>query len=106
MTPITLIGASWFFGFVCSVCAISFPFLLPRHRWPALFMGLAAVLISLMGLSGRTPLGRLPDLGWSWSNDSFLISVRLGSTFILPLVLAIVGLAMLLVRKKVRSYGA
>jgi hypothetical protein len=69
-------------------------------------MALAAVLISVMGLSGRTPIGRLPDIAWSWSSDSFLISMRLRSTFIVPLVLALLGLAVLLVRNKGRLYGA
>jgi hypothetical protein len=105
-TTVTLLGTIWLFCFVCSICAISFQFLMPRHSWPALFMALAAALISVMGISGRTPFGRLPDIAWSWTNDSFLISVRLGWTFIVPLVLAIVGLAMLLVRKRSGLYGA
>lgn len=61
-------------------------------------MGAVAVLISLMGLTGWTPLGRLPEIGWSWGDDSFLIAMRLGSAFIVPLVLALVGLATLAVR--------
>ncbi len=105
-TTITVLVVIWFFSFLCSVCAISLPFLLPRQLWPPLFMALAAVLISVMALSGRTPLGRLPDVAWSWSNDSFLISMRLGSAFILPLLLALVGLATLFIRNKKRLYGA
>jgi hypothetical protein len=100
-TTITILGIIWFVGFVCSVCAISFAFLLQR-LWPTLLVALAAILVGAMGLSGRTPLGRLPDVAWSWSNDSLLISMRLASAFVLPLLLAIVGLATLLIRNRKR----
>ena len=76
-----------------------------QGRRAALLVAVLAALISVMGFTGRTPLGRLPDVAWSWSNDSFLISMRLGSAFILPLALAIVGTATLLVRNKGRLYG-
>jgi hypothetical protein len=105
-TTVTMLGAIWFFSFLCSVCSITFALLWPRHAWAALLMAASALLISVMGLTGRTPLGRLPDIAWSWSNDSFLISMRLGSAFILPLALAIIGTATLLVRNKGRLYGA
>ncbi|HZR16242.1 MAG TPA: hypothetical protein VFE51_02850 [Verrucomicrobiae bacterium] len=105
-TTVTILGAIWFFTFLCSVCAITFAILWHRHAWAALLMAALAISISVMGLTGRTPLGRLPDVAWSWTNDSFLISMRLGSAFVIPLVLAIVGTATLLVRNKGRLHGA
>lgn len=102
---IAALGIFWFVSFLISVCAISFALLL-RQVWPTLLAALAAILVGAMGLSGRTPLGRLPDVAWSWSNDSFLISMRLGSAFVVPLVFAIVGLATLFIRNRKRSHEA
>src|SRR5689334_22347501 len=98
MTPTTILLIIWLFAVVCSGCGMLCSILLRRQPWFAVTLDAVAVLVGVMGITGRTPFGRLPEIGWSWSNDSFLISMRLGSAFIVPLVLAMSGLAMLTIR--------
>src|SRR5438105_12236885 len=106
MTPIVLLlGIIWVISFACSVAAILLLVLSPgRSRW-ALVMALAAVVVSGMAFIGRTPFGRLPEVGYSWSNGSFEISLRLGSLYLAPLVVGAVALLMGLWKRR-KSRGA
>ena len=63
-------------------------------------MAIVTLVISLMGLSGWTPVGRLPDIGYTWTNGSFQISLRLGSAFLVPLAVSMIGLVLIPVRMK------
>src|SRR4051812_49127641 len=93
-TELGLMGVLWLACMACAVAAIVVPFVWRRLLPLIAATGVAALLVSTMGFFGRSPFGSLPDVGYSWSNDSFEIAVRLRSLFSVPLLLAVIGLAL------------
>jgi len=93
-------GLAWLISIACSACAILLLVIRRSQLWGVIITTEAvAIIIGFMGFTGWTPLGHLPDVAYSWSNGSFLVSMRLGSLYIVPLILAAIGMLMAIIRK-------
>jgi hypothetical protein len=94
-TEIEMLGVIWLACMAGSACAMVLTLTCPRlFRW-SLTMAFTAMMVSSTAFTGWTPIGRFSNLAYTWSNDSFQFSIRLGSLYLPPLVLAVPGLVLL-----------
>jgi hypothetical protein len=106
-TNVLLALLIWFLTCACSVVAIVLAVLArPRYLMWSLLLALAATLVSIMGLAAWTPFGILPEVGYSWSNGSFEVSMRSGWTMVIPLVLAGVASFLAIWRRRTQRHEA
>lgn len=102
-TEIEMVGAIWLACLAGSACAIVLTLACPSlFRW-SLTIAATATVVSSMGFTGWTPIGRFPNLAYTWSNDSFQFSIRLGSLYLLPLAFAVAGLVVAMWNKAARQ---
>ena len=101
---IGIMGLFWLISVACSACAILLLVVRRSPLWGVIMtMEAVAMIIGFMGFTGWTPFGHLPDVAYSWSNGSFMISMRLGSLYLVPLILAAIGT---LIIRKTRAAAA
>ena len=98
-TTIGIMGLFWLISTACSTGAILLLAIRCGPFWGVIALEAVAIVIGFMGFTGWTPFGHLPDVAYSWSNGSFLVSMRLGSMYIVPLILAAIGMLMAIIRK-------
>lgn len=92
---ILLAAAFWIAAFACSISAILLVFLgRSRYFWLSVSLAVVSVVIGGMGVSTWTPFGYFPEIGYTWSSDTFEFSIRSRWLFIIPLMLG--GVAVLL----------
>jgi hypothetical protein len=99
-------AAVWFFSSVCSVSAIFLALKRSRHFLASILTAIVAITVGTMGFTAWSPFGLFPEIGYSWANGSFQISVRSGWFYIVPLVLGAMGLILALKRCKGKSSDA
>ena len=79
--------------FLCAVVAVALAFLLRPRRvlWSSL-PAVATIVVSFMEVTGRTPFGVFPEIGYTWSSGPVELSLRSGWLFLIPLLVGIVAL--------------
>lgn len=71
----------------------------PRHfTWPAV-LAITTILLSIMGVTGWTPFGFFPEVGWT----NGAISVRSGPFFFVPLLIGTMALVAIMSRSRSRD---
>jgi hypothetical protein len=106
-TNIALSVVIWLLTFACSIVAIALAILArPRQLlWSAL-LAVAAALVSTMGLTAWTPFGFFPEIGYTWSNGPFEVSVRSSWLFVVPLLIGVVALFLAAWKHRTRNDSA
>jgi hypothetical protein len=108
-TIILLVVVLWILACASSLAAIVFTFAARiRHLWWAIFLAVTATVISMMGLTGRTPFGFFPEIDYyyTWASGASHILVRSGWLFVVPLVLGAVALVMAIWKHKRLHHAA
>jgi hypothetical protein len=95
-TPVTAtavrVAITLLLTFLCAVVAVVLAFLLrPRRVLWSLVPAVPTVVISFLGVTGWTPFGSFPEIGYTWSSGPIEVSVRSGWLFLIPLLVGTVA---------------
>src|SRR2546426_3520785 len=88
-----IIIASCLLSMASSVLAFVFSLRTPPRRfWPSVLLACIAMAIGYVGFDHWTPFSFFPQIGYTWSSDSFQFSFASNWFFAAPLLLGTIGL--------------
>ena len=90
---LAIVILSWLAACACSIAAIVLVAARrPGPGWLAAALAAAATAIGCLGFGRWSPFRFFPQLGYSWSSDSFELSIQSSWFFVAPLALGMAAL--------------
>jgi hypothetical protein len=92
---------AWIVSTLVSVGALVMALVAPSRRF-RLVLALASIgmFVGYLGFGRWTPFSFFPQIGYTWTNDDFRISLASGWFFLAPLVLGTVSLLLAIAKRR------